>query len=342
MGEITKADQTLVRRGGTLRILFAGSPEIAVPSLVRLSFEQEIVGILTNPESQKGRGLCASCTPVAEAAASLFQDAVPVLTFDHLGAEARRVVAELHPDLLVSFAYGRIFGPKFLGLFPMGGINVHPSLLPRYRGPTPIPEAILRRDEETGVTVQRIALGVDEGDVFRVERIKLRGRETAADLAETASLLGADLLSRVIEDLAAGRAEAHPQEGKPSLCRLLHKDDGLVDWRKPVVDIDALIRALYPWPGTYTYFNGKRLMILEALSYPGVTFAAPSNLEFEERPPGTVLGLDKAMGLMVQGIDGLIALRRLQLQHKRALSYREFANGVRGLTGAFLGAAGDV
>ncbi len=278
-------------------------------------------------------------TSVAAAAESLFRGAVPVLGFDRLGAEAREAIAQLKPDLLVSFAYGRIFGPRFLALFPKGGINIHPSLLPRYRGPTPIPEAILRRDRETGVSVQRIALGVDEGELLAVERIPLSGRETTEDLTETAALLGADLLSEVISSIAAGREKAVPQEGPVLYCGMLRKDDGLIDWTEPVLDVDARLRAFYPWPGAFTWFRGQRLAILEAVPYEGMTYAAPAGgLDWEGAHPGTILGLDKSLGLVVQGKDGLVALRRLQLQHKKALGWREFANGVRELSGVVLGA----
>ena len=323
-----------------LRLLYAGSPDIAVPALVRLGFEAEIVGVLTNPESQKGRGLGLAATPVAEAAASVFQGAVPVLAFERLDAAAREAVAALAPELLVSFAYGRIFGPKFLALFPRGGINVHPSLLPRWRGPTPIPAAILARDSETGVSVQRLAPGVDEGDLLATQRLPLRGTETTDDLSWTAGLVGADLVAGVVADIAAGREVALPQEGTPLYCGLIRKDDGLVDWNEPVLDLYARLRAYSPWPGAFTWFKGQRLNLLEAVPYRGMTYAAPAgSLDWTEAaPPGTVLGLDKSLGLVVQGKDGLVALRRLQLQHKKALGFREFANGVRDLVGATLGA----
>jgi methionyl-tRNA formyltransferase len=312
-----------------MRILFAGSPVIAVPSLVRLSVEHQVVGVLTNPESAQGRGLAVSRTPVAETATSLFGDGVPLLAFERLGAEARAAVAALKPEILVTFAYGRIFGPLFLALFPCGGVNVHPSLLPKYRGPTPIPYAIMNRDAETGITVQRLALEVDAGDILGVETLPLRGTETTEDLTEAAALIGADLLSRVLRDLAAGREVARPQEGSPSYCSLLKKEDGAIDWSAPVLDIDAKIRAYAPWPGAFTWFRGQRLGVLESFPYPG--------LDTEPSPPGTLLGLDKSRGLMVKTVDGELALRRLQIQNKRALPYRDFANGIRDLAGAVLG-----
>jgi len=274
---------------------------------------------------------------VAEAALSVFRGAVPILAFERLGAEARESVLALSPDILVSFAYGKIFGPKFLALFPLGGVNVHPSLLPKYRGSTPIPAAILNRDKETGVSVQRLALGMDEGDILGVDRIRLSGFENAEDLSEMAALVGADLLSRVLEDIAVGKEHAEPQVGEVSYCSLIEKEDGRIDWFASVLEIDARIRAFYPKPGAFTFLKGQRLSVLDAFPYPGVTFAAPSGLDFEEAVPGTILGLDRSRGLMVQVKGGLLALRRLQLQHKKALRYREFANGIRDIAGLVLG-----
>jgi len=320
-----------------VRILFAGSPDIAIPSLVRLSLEHEIVGVLTNPESAKGRGMAVAGTSVARVALELFGDKVPILAFERLGAEAREAVAALKPELLASFAYGRIFGPKFLALFPRGGVNVHPSMLPKYRGPTPIQAAILARDGETAVTVQRIALEMDSGDILGVARIPLSGLENADDIAEVAAILGADLLSRVIEEIEEGRESSTPQEGVPSYCSMLKKEDGLIDWSAGVLDIDARVRAFSPWPGAFTYLRDLKLDLLESLPFPGVTFAAgPASFDFEDPVPGTILGLDKARGIMVKTKDGLIALRRLRLQNKKALPYKEFANGVRDLVGVVL------
>ena len=323
-----------------MRVLFAGSPDIALPSLVRLSFEHEVVAVLTNPGERRGRGLATALTPVAEAASAVFRDAVPVLAPERLGPEAREAVAALRPEILVSFAYGRMFGPRFLALFPRGGVNVHPSLLPKYRGSAPIPFAILNRERETGITVQRLAPEMDSGDILGVERIPLSGLENAEDLAELAAILGADLLSRVLSDIEAGREVARPQEGEPSWCRMLGKDDGLVDWLSPCGEIDARVRAFTPWPGAFTWLRGMRLAILESFPYPHVTFAPPGSgldYEFEPPAPGTVLGLDKSRGIMVQTRDGLVALRRLQIQNKKSLPYREFANGIRDLAGAVLG-----
>jgi methionyl-tRNA formyltransferase len=210
-------------------------------------------------------------------------------------------------------------------------------MLPRHRGPTPIQAAILARDAETAVTVQRIALEMDSGDILGAARIPLSGRENADDIAEVAAILGADLLAGAVADIAAGRARARPQEGEPSYCSMLSKEDGLIDWSAGVLDIDARVRAFSPWPGAFAYWKGLKLDLLESYPFPGETFApGPASLDFEDPLPGTVLGLDKARGIMVKTKDGLIALKRLRLQNKKALPYKEFANGVRDLAGAVL------
>lgn len=314
-----------------MRVLFAGSPEIALPALRRISATQIVVGVLTNPASVSGRGLAATATPVARAAEEL---GIPVLAPERLGPEARIAVAALEPEILVSFAYGRIFGPKFLALFPRGGLNVHPSLLPRHRGASPILQAILSRDSETGVSVQALAPELDSGDLYGVVRLALDGRETTESLSAIAAEAGAGLLDRVLAEIEAGEARPQAQVGEPSFCGQLSKDDGLLDWSLPALDIDARIRAFWPWPVAYSYLRGTRLSLLEARPYPGEAWPGEGRAV-----PGTVLGLDKARGLMVQTGDGLIALGRLQLQTKKALPYREFANGVRDLAGAVLGTA---
>lgn len=311
-----------------MRVVFAGSPAIALPALEAAVGQAEVVAVLTNPDSQSGRGLQAARTPVALKAAEL---GIPVLTFERLGAEARTAIEALHPDLLVSFAYGRFFGPRFMALFPMSGINIHPSLLPRHRGASPIPAAILARDRETGVSIQAIAPELDSGDLYIVGRIALDGRETTATLSETAARLGADLLADLLPKLASGGVRPRPQEGEPSFCTVIGKDEGLIDWEASSLDIDARVRAFDPWPGAFTWLGNSRLAILEAEPFP---LEAPTGVQ-----PGTIVALDKSKGIMVQTGEGLLALRRLQLQTKKALPWRDFANGVRDLPGTILGKA---
>jgi methionyl-tRNA formyltransferase len=288
---------------GPIRILFAGSPAIALPSLETLavgslgtrgpggipdSAAWRLVGVLTNPDKPRGRSGRAEPTPVADAAerhsAAFAGNGLPPLAIlkpEALRAEAREAVAALSPDFLVSFAYGRIFGPKFLSLFPLGGINIHPSLLPAYRGASPIQETILRGDAKTGICIQKIALEPDTGNILASKEIALSGRETTGSLSERVGEEAAPLLTEMLCGLSKALADGEnfpagrPQEGTPSLCSLITKDSGIIDWNKSAREIDAMIRAYTPWPLARTSHNGRFLFILEAAPVMG-TVAGPT------------------------------------------------------------------
>jgi methionyl-tRNA formyltransferase len=326
-----------------MRILFAGSPSIAVPSLEILSITEgiQLAGVLTNPDSPRGRGGKALPTEVGEAAAEISRrlaergkDPYPVLKPLKLDAQAREQVAALRPDLLVSFAYGRIFGPKFLALFPLGGINVHPSLLPKYRGPSPIQAAILNRDEATGLTVQTLASEMDCGDILAQERAPLTGRETAGALSEIMAQKARALLPHVLEQIASG-ANRRPQDhGKASYCSLVSREEALIDWRHSAVKIDAAVRAYNPWPLARTVHKGKDLYIINASVY---SYSGQETRTKGSGTPGAVLGIDKQAGILVQTGDGVLAVTELQYQAKKALEWKAFMNGARDFAGSKLG-----
>jgi methionyl-tRNA formyltransferase len=339
--------RTDIREQTRLRILFAGSPEIAASALEALvapGMEDvcEVVGVLTNADTPKGRRGTPEPTDVGATAEALSasmrergKPAITVLKPEKLDAGAREAVAALKPDLLVSFAYGRIFGPKFLGLFPLGGINVHPSLLPKYRGPTPIQAAILNRDAETGISIQRLAPEMDAGDVLAREIFPLTGRETAASLSGIAARKSAALLTGLIRKIAAGEVTGTPQNHAEAVyCRLLKKEDGRIDWSAGVLEIDARIRAFTPWPLSLTRHGEADLYILEGRPWDGPGAANPAGTGTE--PPGTVLGVDKGRGILVQTGNGIYAAERLQYRTKKALDWRSFLNGAPGFIGSRL------
>ena len=185
-----------------IKVLFAGSPEAARITLESLlnaqnSFGFEIAGVLSNPPSAKGRHKDLVPTPVAAFAA---EKGIPVFTPEHLDGAARDAISPLGADLLVCFAYGHIFGPKFLFLFPKGGINLHPSALPKYRGCSPVPAAIINRDKETAVTIQTLGLKMDEGDILAQTRVELNGSENGESLLKYSAEEGARLICQVIKD----------------------------------------------------------------------------------------------------------------------------------------------
>ena len=319
-----------------MRILFAGTPPIAVPALETLAALERrglcrLAGVLTSPDSRQGRGGALEPTGVAQAAQSLLADpGAALLKPAALGAQAREAAAALKPDLLVSFAYGRIFGPKFLAIFPLGGINIHPSLLPRYRGPSPIQAAILGRDGATGVSIQRLALEMDSGDIIAQEPVPLCGRETAPELSRTAARLGAAMLEELIPRFSEGIPAARPQDHSQAVyCPLITREDGRIDWTLAPADLGARIRAYDPWPLCRTFHGERELFILE-----GRPFEVNSS---GQAAPGTVLGIDKEAGILVQtGGQGILAVSRLQYQAKKALEWRAFLNGAKDFIGARL------
>lgn len=260
---------------------------------------------------------------------------LPVLQPEHLDRQAREAVLPLGPELLVVVAYGHIFGPRFLSLFPKGAVNLHPSLLPRYRGPSPITAAILAGDSETGITVQRLALSVDSGAILRQRSIRLSGEETTASLSERVGSEGALLLAETLREL--DRIDESPQaEGSASYCSLVRKEDGLVDWRRAPEEIERMVRAYIPWPHARTTLRGEELHLLEARTVSADRLRETGARE-ERWNPGKVIGIDTREGILVQTGGGVLGVRTLQLQSKRPLHWKDFMNGVRDLVGSTLG-----
>ena len=313
-----------------IRILFAGSPEAAKKTLEILNGAKseigfEIAGVLSNPPTAKGRHKDLIPTPVAAFAES---QGIPVLTPVHLDGEARDAVSPLKVDLLVCFAYGHIFGPKFLELFPFGGINLHPSLLPKYRGCTPVPAAILNRDKQTAVTIQTLGLKMDEGDILEQTVVELNGTETGESLLNYSAEEGAKLILAVIKKCnSEGKLpEGCPQSGEASYTGIITKEDGRINWNESAEVIEAKIRAYYPEPGCWCMENGLPLRILEASVFSG-TF---------EGTAGTVLEFSKRDGILIKTGDGILAVKKLQRQGKNAMDYKSFMNGARNFIGTVL------
>jgi methionyl-tRNA formyltransferase len=311
-----------------MRILFAASPAIAIPALetiAALSGEGKdivLAGLLTNPDNPRGRSGKPEPTDCAAAALRFPGPPLPLLKPEKLDSAAREQTAALKPDLLVSFAYGKIFGPQYLALFPLGGVNIHPSLLPQYRGPTPIPAAIINRDTVTGITIQRLAAKMDAGDILAQEEVPLDGRETTASLSETMAQKAAEMLPVVLRGLADGTLPGRPQDhDAATYCSLLEKKDGLINWSRSAAEIDAQIRAFTPWPLSWTLHGEQELFILKA-----------EPLEEDSSfliSPGQVLGKDKNKGILIQTGKGILAVSELQYRAKKAMDWKAFLNGAR-------------
>lgn len=321
----------------TMKILFAGSPQAAADTLNILLQNQaecgfEVAGVLSNPPTAKGRHKELTPTPVAELALS---KNIPVFTPEHLDSAAREQIAPLGADLLVSFAYGHIFGPKFLAMFSMGGINLHPSLLPKYRGCTPVPAAILNRDTQTAVTIQTLALKMDEGNILLQQKIALDGTETGESLLNQSAKIGAELICSLLKD--ASKTKTLPngteQTGTPSYTGIITKNDGKINWKESAETIEAKIRAYYPEPGCWCIENELPLRILKA------DFAGKDDertAKYQAEPEGKVLEFVKNEGIYVKTADGILIVKELQRQGKKAMNYKDFMNGARDFIGSVL------
>lgn len=313
-----------------MKVLYAGSPEAAALTLKILLENQasqgfEVCGVLTNPPSSQGRHKDLIPTPVEVLAR---ENNIPVFAPEHLDAECRQQIQPLGADLLVSFAYGHIFGPKFLAMFPMGGMNLHPSLLPKYRGCTPVPAAILNRDEKTAVTVQTLALKMDEGNILAQKVVELNGTETSGSLLNYSAEKGAALISNLLKEISEnGKVpEGKAQEGEVSYTGIITKADGKLDWSKAAFELDAQIRAYTPDPECWTMDGNESLKILEAKVCEDDDFS-------KDCAPGTVIRFSKPEGIFIKCGRGQLCVTRLQKQGKKAMTYKDFMNGSRDFIG---------
>jgi methionyl-tRNA formyltransferase len=311
-----------------MRLLFAGTPQFAVPALTAAAAEHDVCGVLTAPDGKAGRGRTPRVPAVKQKAVEL---GLPVFQPENPDESFIAQVRAAGPELLVVAAYGVIFKKPFLDAFPRGAVNVHPSLLPRYRGPSPIPAAILAGDAETGVTIQRLALKMDTGDILAQAHCPLSGTETTGSLTGALSAMGADLLTAVLRDMERGTLHERAQrEEEASYCRLVHKQDGRVDWRSGADYISRMIRAYDPWPGAFSSYKGQNLYFRRGYPHPeGVSGA--------ESAPGSVLGVDKQHGILIHTNNGILCIQELQLEFKRSCPWRDFLNGHKDFIGSILG-----
>jgi methionyl-tRNA formyltransferase len=310
-----------------LRIAFAGTPQFALPALrALLGSRHGLVGVLTQPDRPAGRGQHLRASPVKLLAA---EHRLPVAQPQNLKTpESRAELARWAPDVLVVVAYGLILPPPVLALPRLGCVNIHGSLLPRWRGAAPIQRAILAGDAETGVSIMQLEAGLDTGPVLLERRRPIGMHETAGDLHDALAELGAAALIEALDGLAAGtlKARAQPSAGVTYAAKI-EKAEARLDWGASAIQLDRKVRAFNPWPVAETLLAGEHLRVLRArVAEPASTDAAP----------GTLLGIAED-GLRVACGEGVLSIGELQRAGKRPVSARDFANAVR-LDGLRLGA----
>ena len=303
----------------SLRIAFAGTPQFALPALLALlKSGHQVVGVLTQPDRPAGRGQQMRASPVKLLAS---EHRLPIAQPQTLKTpEGRAELARWAPDVLVVVAYGLILPQAALDLPRLGCLNIHGSLLPRWRGAAPIQRAILAGDAETGVTIMQLDAGLDTGPMLLERRHPIGLHDTAGDLHDALSELGAIALIEALEGLAVGslKARAQPESGATHAAKI-DKSEAALDWSASASQLDRQVRAFNPWPIAETRFGNETLRVIRA------SVAEPGGVHGD---PGTLLGLAED-GLRVACGEGVLAIRELQRAGKRPISARDFANAVR-------------
>lgn len=302
-----------------LRIVFMGTPDIACPTLQALaaSPDCQVVGVVAQPDKPRGRDLKLQPPPVKELALRL---GLPVLQPERARHEAFLAeLRELRPDLIAVLAYGQILPQALLDLPRLGCLNVHTSLLPRWRGAAPIQWAILEGDSETGVTIMRMDAGLDTGGIVATRATPLAPDDTAQTVHDRLATLGAELLVQTLPRYASGELPARPQPAAGvTYARKLTKDDGRLDWSQPAAVLHRRLRAFTPWPGTFTFLPAQPkpllLKVWQAEPAPG------------SGAPGTLLTADKS-GLVVACREGALRLLEVQKEGGRRLPIGDFLAG---------------
>ena len=314
-----------------MRIVFCGTPEFAVPALRALLANPEfaVEAVVTQPDRPRGRGQRVSASPVKEVAAQagvrIYQPA------SMKSDEARDFVAEIKPDAVVIIAYGQIIPRRLLDIPRLGWMNLHGSLLPKYRGAAPIAWAIINGERKTGLTTMRLDPGLDTGPILIKREIEIGSDETAPELAKRMADLGAPLVAESLIKLERGEIALIPQDStQASYAPILTKEHGRIDWSLTAGEIYNRIRGLAPWPGAFTTFRGQLCQIWGRPSTAAVASDAAAKQE-----PGSLIVTDAIEVICGQGTR--LQLEAVQLEGRKRISAREFVNGARLASGERFG-----
>lgn len=303
-----------------MRIVFCGTPEFAVPTLKHLLSQRDfdLLAVITQPDRPRGRGQRVCPSPVKEVAVAA---SIPVHQPEKIRApEAHALLQKLAPDAVVIIAYGQIIPARLLSIPKLGWINLHASLLPKYRGAAPINWAIANGETRTGLTTMHIDAGMDTGDILLQQEIEIGSAETTPELAARMAELGAPLMAETLRKLSAGNLTPRAQNNdQATYAPLLKKEDGRIDWNRPAQEIYNRMRAFTSWPGAYTSFRGKTCHI----------WAEPFSLRtMTGSPPGTLLP-ENGQILVACGHATLLRLLSVKAEGRKQVSAVEFVRGAR-------------
>ena len=305
------------------KIIYMGTPDFAVPALKALIREGYLVtAVVTQPDKPKGRGKILMPSPVKEVA---LEYGIPVLQPRRVREEGFfEILQQYGPDLIVVAAFGQIIPVSVLELPEFGCINIHASLLPKYRGAAPIQHAILDGEKETGVTIMQMGEGLDTGDILTQKIIPIRDTDTAGSLFDILAEEGAELLVRTLPSVFDGTVvrEKQPEESTTAYASMIRKEQGILDFGRTARELERHIRGMDPWPGAFTHLNGKTLKVWKAFAEPDAK-AWPDGARAEA---GTILSADKD-GIRIACADGALLLKEIQLEGKKRMETDAFLRG---------------
>ena len=310
-----------------MKIIFMGTPDFSVgPLKAIVGAGHEVVGVVTQPEKGRGGGKQVLYTPVKEAAIELgLKVYQPVKVRDE---EFVNVLRELNADIMVVSAFGQILTPEILNMTKYGCVNIHASLLPKYRGAAPIQWSIIDGEEKTGITIMQMNEGIDTGDILTVSEVVIEPKETGGSLFDKLAKTGAELIVSTLEKIEAGDVTPVKQDdSKSNYAKMLKKELGNIDFNKSAVEIERLIRGLTPWPSAYTKLGSKTLKIWDA---------DVLDKNYEEAVPGEIVDIDKNAVYVKTG-EGTLVINELQLEGKKRMETSAFLLGFKVEKGEILG-----
>ncbi len=322
-----------------MNIIFMGTPDFAAESLKEvIKSGYNVQAVVTNPDRPKGRGMKMIATPVKEVA---IENNIPVYQPLKIkeNFEFIDILKNLNPDVICVVAYGKILPKEILEIPKYGCINVHASLLPKYRGAAPIQWSILNGDEKTGVTTMYMDIGMDTGDMILKEEVKIGESETTGELWNRLSIIGANLLVKTLKEIENGTAKRIPQGNDFTVAPMLSKDMSKIEWKnKTAKEIKNLVRGLNPIMGAYSMFNGKKIKFwkVDALDENDIEVKnILGDIDLGSKKVGNVLLADSKKGLFIKTIKGILSVQEIQGENARKMSVNDFLRGTSMENGVF-------
>lgn len=303
-----------------MKVIFLGTPDFSVPTLKAIiKSHHQLLAVVTQPDKPSGRGERLSYSPVKQVA---LENNLKVLQYDKIRLQGVDDLKRLAPDIMVTCAFGQILSQEIIDIAPHGIINVHASLLPKYRGAAPIQWSILNGDKETGVTIMQTEAGIDTGDIISVEKTLIAPEETAGELFDRLSYIGAELLVKTLDDIEQGTATFTPQDHSSAThVKMLKKSDGMLDFENNCETLVNFVRGMNPWPCAYTFLHDKMLKVYKAEKV--------EDVDDSQYADGQIMFADSKNGLVVKCKDGALRLCVIQIEGKKRMNDTDFVIGQR-------------